>query len=152
MLYDDSNAKTLMELTRQESGIICYEGNTVGVWNWGSCEDYHIPMLSPIGGMISWPENESVFDGVSYRHVDDIREELPGRIWLDGPDDDGNYSIETDMDIVYDDHHDLARLFLGDRKDLADAMHWDPLDEYALEGTVYELSDGRKIIAPDMWN
>ena len=51
---------------------------------------------------------------------------------------DGDEAV-TDMDVVYDEDDDLARLFL----DELDA------DEYA--GTVYTLTDGRKVIAPDMW-
>ena len=47
---------TLMELTSREAGIIIYGGHTVGVFNWGRCDDNQIPVLSPFGEPIPWPE------------------------------------------------------------------------------------------------
>ena len=124
---------TLMELTNHEAGIIVYGGNTVGVFNWGTCDDNQIPVLSPLGLPMPWPEVDDVFDGVTEAAVKDIRTVIPGRIWLE------EGEAETDLDIVYDEDGDLPRLFLEDL---------DPVD---CEGTVFSLRDGRKIIAPSMW-
>lgn len=124
---------TLMELTSHEAGIIVYGGNTVGVFNWGRCDDNQIPVLSPLGEPMPWPEADDVFDEAEETHVEDIRTVIPGRIWTE----DGK--AETDLDVVYDQENDLARLFLAD------------LDPVEYEGYVYTLKDGRKVIAPDMW-
>lgn len=124
---------TLRELTNHEAGIIVYSGNTVGVFNWGNCDDSQIPVLSPLGLPMPWPEADDVFEDVTEAAVKDVRTVIPGRIWLE----DGE--AETDLDIVYDEYGDLPRLFL------------ELLDEFEYEGYVYTLKDGRKIIAPDMW-
>ena len=128
---------TLIELTGHESGIIIYGDDAVGVFNWGRCGDNQLPLLSPFGLPMPWPDAGDVFDDVEEAHVKDIRDELPGSIWMEHGED-GDEAV-TDMDVVYDEDDDLARLFL----DELDA------DEYA--GTVYTLTDGRKVIAPDMW-
>lgn len=124
---------TLRELTNHEAGIIVYGGNTVGVFNWGNCDDNQIPVLSPLGLPMPWPEADDVFDDVTEAAVKDIRTAIPGRIWLE------NGEAETDLDIVYDPNNDLPRLFL------------EQLDKMDYECYVYTLKDGREIIAPDMW-
>lgn len=124
---------TLMELTNHEAGIIVYSGNTVGVFNWGNCDDNQIPVLSPLGLPMPWPEADDVFEDVTEAAVKDIRTVIPGRIWLE----DGEAG--TDLDIIYDEDGDLPRLFL------------EQLDDFEYEGYVYTLKDGRKIIVPDMW-
>ena len=67
-------------------------------------------------------------------HLDDFRSEIPGSIWKE------DEMVDTDLDIVYDENNDLVRLF------------FENLDPMEYNGTVYTLHDGRKIIAPDMWN
>lgn len=130
---------TLMDLTGQESGIIVYEGNAVAVVNWQSMGENQFPMFGPLAGMmLGWPESEDVFDGVETEHVQDIRDVIPGKVWLTGETDgDGNRVADTDLDIVHDANADLARLFLVDTEPTA--------------GTVYTLADGRCVIAPDGW-
>lgn len=84
-LYNDTN---------HEAGIIVYEDNAVGVFNWAECGDNCIPMLSPFGTPINWPVD--VDDAAEIVHagfVDDVREYLPGTVFLkDG-------ELTTDMDI-----------------------------------------------------
>ena len=125
---------TLMELTGHESGIIVYGDHTVGVFNWGTYDDNQLPVLSPIGTPMAWPEGDDVFVGVTESHLDDFRSEIPGSIWKE------DELVDTDLDIVYDENNDLVRLF------------FENLDPMEYNGTVYTLHDGRKIIAPDMWN
>ncbi len=125
---------TLFELTGHEAGIIVYGDNTVGVFNWGTYDDNQIPILSPIGFPMAWPEPSDVFGGFNETYSDDFRSEIPGSIWIE----DGE--VATDLDIVYDENNDLLRLFLEN----LDA------DEY--NGHIFTLKDGRKIIAPLTWN
>lgn len=129
---------TLMELTGHESGIIVYEDNSVGVYNWGSCGDNQLPLLSPLGWPMPWKEGDDVFDGAEKAYCKDIRDELPGSIWNECSED--GHEAATDMDVVYDENFDLVRLFLSE------------LDESEYEGHVFTLRDGRKVIAPAAWN
>lgn len=133
---------TLMELTGHDAGIILYGGDTVAVANWGNLDDDQIPMLSPFGGqMIGWTE-DGIYDDVQYRRVSDWRKLLPGSVWLTEETDNGGARIaDTDMDIVFDQFSDIARAFLEEGYCDGD-----------FEATVYDISDGRSIIAPDMWN
>jgi len=124
----------LLQLTEHEAGIIVYGENTVGVWNWGLCDDDQIPALSPIREQMAWPEEAGVFDDVKSYRFSDVRNEIPGAIWIE----DGE--AKTDLDIVYDANGDLPRLFL------------EKLTPADYEGTAYVLKDGRKILALDMWN
>lgn len=129
---------TLQELTGHESGIVIYEDGSVAVYNWISCSENELPIVFPIPMPINWPEAEDVFDDVTAKHVDDIRDEIPGTIWIE--EDVGDEDLVTDLDIVYDENNDLVRLFL------------EQLEPCDYMGTVYTLKDGRKIIAPDEWN
>lgn len=130
---------TLMELTGHEAGIIIYGDNSVGVFNWGNYDENRIPILAPGGIPMAWPEADDVFVGATEKRVNDIRDEIPGTIWVE--EDYGDEVVaNTDLDIVYDELNDLARLFLED------------LDPMEYNGMVYTLKDGRKIIAPDVWN
>ena len=130
---------TLFELTNHESGIIIYGDTTVGVFNWMDCDDNQLPILSPICTPVRWPDNSDVFDGVTSKHLDDIRDEIPGTIWIE-EDNCDEVVADTDLDIVYDGNNDLLRLFL------------EQLEPCDYTGTVYTLKDGRKIIAPAEWN
>ena len=143
---------TLMELTGHEAGIICYGDRTVGVYNWAQLEDDRIPMMGPADLVIDWPEEGGVFSGATETHVDDLRTILPGSVWID---EDGN--ISTDLDIVHDDNNDLPWCYLCTTDDAADLSraighHGDICEPDWLSATVYILRDGRKVIAPDLWN
>jgi hypothetical protein len=130
---------TLQELTNHEPGIIIYGNTTVGVFNWMDCDDNQLPFLLRIGTPVRWPEADDVFDDVTAKHVDDIRDEIPGTIRI--KEDYGDKVVaNTDLDIVYDGNQVMPRLFLE---------HLEPCDYM---GTVYALKDVRKIITPDEWN
>lgn len=135
---------TLIELTGHASGIILYGGSTVAAVFWGDCDDDQIPILSPLGRMMPWNEAPGVFDDTTWERVEDWREVLPGSVWLtDEVDKDGVRIADTDLDIVYDDFNDILAAFMGVTPD------GQPQDDF--EAIVYTLKDGRKIIAPDMW-
>lgn len=132
---------TLMDLTGQESGILIYGENGVIVTNWCNYDKNRMPLLSPFGVLMPWPEEEGVFHGAQRRFAQDIRTEIPGSVWLtDETKDDGTRIADTDLDIVSDENNDIIRLFLDDLT----------ADDY--EGYIYTLRDGRKIIAPSTWN
>ena len=139
---------TLMELTGHEAGIVCYGGNTVAVVNWSRCDDDALPVLGPFGTMLDLPENEGTLEKAesTYRRFADVRNELPGSVWLsDETDGDGNRLVDTDMDIVYDYFGDLTQLFCG-----VDC-NGKPLTAADYEGGAYTLPDGRKILVIDTW-
>lgn len=133
---------TLTKLTGQEAGIICYGGKSVAVVNWSSCGDDQIPMLSPFGGeMLPWTE-QGLLAGAKRRVVDDVRDELPGTVWMtDDVAPDGTRTADSDMDIVYDRNCDLIRLFL----DIS-------LTDDDRAGIVYDLRSGRKVIVIPAWD
>lgn len=129
--------------TGHETGIIVFDGGTVSVVNWAECNDNTLPMVVsnlPYAGPISWPWEYTI---LTLDHkTDDIREGLPGTIWME---EDGTYA--SDMDIIYDDNMDLKNLFLGR------PQPWE------LKGKVYTLLYGNtssryegKVIVPDCWN
>ena len=149
---------TLYELTKQESGIILFTSGEIIVTNWSQCEDDCIPHLSPFGTVMQWP-CDGIFDGLpkednadglaqlvevgmynpyKSEHVDDVRDILPGKVWID---DDGE--LDTDMNILSDDNNDIPALFvkIDDDRDPADITSAD----------IYILSDGTKIIVPVGW-
>ncbi len=139
---------TLMELTNHEAGIICYGENTVAVVNWGQYEDDRVPIMGPAGIMFAWPEDEGTVAAAenTYRRFNDVRDELPGKIWLtDETDDQGRKIADTDLDILADEFGDLHRLFLGVDGD------GESLSASDYEGAAYTLPDGRKILVLDMW-
>ena len=124
---------TLVELTGHEAGIIVFDNGCVSVLNWIEIRDNCLPAYGPIGLRLSWPQ-ENIFDDVMKADVSDVRAVIPGRVWAT---DDG---YDTDLDVLEDDNNDLVRLFTDDTLDAAD-----------LEGTVYTLTDGTKVICPSMW-
>lgn len=145
---DAPEEMSLMELTGRESGIICYGDKTVAVVNWGQCYEDQVPVMGPFGTMLNWPEAPGTVASAqsTCRWFSDVRVELPGSIWLTGEtDDSGNKIADTDLDILEDDFGDLLRLFLGVERD-GTALTADDYTGYA-----YELPDGRKILALDMW-
>lgn len=130
--------------TRHEAGIILYGENAVGVYNWMSCGDNELPMVSPFGSPICWPASDIDEESaklVHTAHVDDIRDYLPGTVRQDED------SVATDMDIVYDVNDDLPALFgIG-----PSAADYDGEDTpYA--GDIWELPGGYKVITIDIWN
>lgn len=135
---------TLYELTNHEAGIIVYGGdneNSVAVYNWASCADNRIPITGPFGIVLSWPEEDDVFDGIETERFTDVRTLLPGSIWMTDETDNECRICDTDMDIVSDHFGDLIRLVCDDT-----------LDESEYEGTAYKLRDGRVILVLDCWN
>lgn len=132
----------LRELTNHESGIIVYQSGSVIVVNWGNYDDDQMPVLSPLGLPMQWPQEAGYLDGiVDDEHIDDVRSVIPGRVWpSDEVDGLGNPVYNTDIDIVYDQFNDISRLFLDTS-----------LEPDDLGATVYSLHDGTKIVAPDMW-
>ena len=133
---------TLCDLTRHESGIVVYGGNTVAVYNWSRCDDDQMPVLYPPDLALSQPVTPLAFETATVEHIDDIRTLIPGTVWMtDEVDEDGNEIADTDLDIVYDLNYDLLRLFCD--------TSLTP-EDYA--GSAYTLPDGCRIIAPDNWN
>lgn len=146
---DENEAMTLMEMTGHEAGIVCYGGNTVAVVNWGQFEEDRLPTFGPAGMMLQWPEAPGTLAVAekTYRRFSDVRDELPGRVWLtDETDDQGRKIADTDLDILADEFGDLLRLFTGVGFD-GEAL---TADDY--EGAAYTLPDGKKILVLDMWN
>ena len=131
--------------TEHEAGIIVYEDNAVGVFFWAAmpCGDNCIPVLSPIGTPISWPR--AVAEEVEVVHigsVDDVREYLPGSVFLkDG-------KITTDMDIVYDRDGDIPGLF-GFGPHAAPYNDSDIAQPY--RGDIWELPGVGKVITISDW-
>lgn len=129
---------TLYDLTGHESGIVVFSDSEVAVVNWLEMGENRMPIFGPAGMLIAWPEEDDVFEGVSTYDVENIADELPGSIWLtDETDEDGNRIADTDLVIYQDDFGDLSHIFL---------------DEEPTGGRVFVLADGRKIIAPLLWD
>ena len=127
---------TLSELTRQDSGIVVHAGGGVMTVNWQSAGPPHenaLPyVLSVTGEPLMMPHEGDVFESVESRHAADIRDELPGSVWME------NGEPETDMDIIYDPHGVIGGLYLD--------------EEEITAGAVYKLSNGTVIIAPEGWD
>ena len=96
----------LYEDTAHEAGIIIHGEEAVIVTNWGSYGDNRVPMLLAPLGLMEWPIEDEDAKIVKLRDVEDIRDELPGKVWIN---EDGD--AETDMDIVSDENGDLSALF-----------------------------------------
>lgn len=132
-LFDDTN---------HEAGIIVYGDNSVGVYNWTSCSDHVLPLLSPFGTPINWPKD--VDDGAEITHVDhvdDVRNYLPGTVFDEGG------QIATNMDIVYDENEDIPGLFgFGPAAGSYEGC------ENPYSGDIWTLPTGEKVITIDLWN
>jgi hypothetical protein len=155
--------KSLFEITRNhEAGIVVRE-NTVTVCNWSSYEA-GLPVLDPTGSfLMEWPSETGIIVKEE-RSVNDVRDELPGRIAF--YDDAGNevdvktasgeitYEVE-DMDIVYDRFGDIEALWGIDTEGGAQCELDDDGNLVAQSGSVWEIEcDGESavIIVPDNWN
>lgn len=132
-LYNDTN---------HEAGIIVYEDNAVGVFNWADCGDNCLPMLSPFGTPINWPVDvDDEAEIVHIGFVDDVREYLPGTVFLkDGV-------LTTDMDIVYDRNDDIPGLF-----GFGPCAESYKKYEQPYSGDIWELPGGGKVITIPWWN
>lgn len=137
----------LWDITGQGTGIIIYDDESVGVYNWEQLDDAQVPLLSPLGLPMGWPcsEMEGEID-VEATYVDDIRTILPGKCWYD----DDEEALDTDMDIVYDKYGDLPALYgydigLGTLLELDDNGNLMPTS-----GAVYKIGE-YTIIAPSSW-
>ena len=98
---------TLMELTGHEAGIVIYESGEVAVVNWGQYDDDQVPRLTPMLGMFGFPE-DGILDNVPVSEtVEDVRDILPGKVWMD----DGE--LDTDMEILQDDNNDIIATGIG---------------------------------------
>lgn len=137
----------LWDITGQGTGIVIYDDESVGVFNWERLDDAQIPLLSPLGLPMGWPcpelEGDAEIEGTV---VDDIRTILPGKCWYD----DAENAIKTDMDVVYDEYGDLPALYgydigLGTLLELDDNGNLIPTS-----GTVYRIGE-YTIIAPSSW-
>lgn len=135
----------LMRDTGHEAGIIVFEDNSVTVCNWQECDDNQLPLLLPISqSPIPW-----TFNGdhklIKLKDCDDIRNELPGTVWLD----DENI-VKTDIKINYDASNDLTALF-GIRVGNADPEIYQDANPY--KGAVWKLDDEDiTILTIDSWN
>ena len=135
----------LYEDTAHEAGIIIHGEEAVIVTNWGSYRDNHVPMLLAPLGLMEWPIEDEEAKIVKLRDVEDIRDELPGRVWIN---EDGD--AETDMDIVSDENGDLSALFGIRTGDTDPDFYKDFLHPFS--GSVYEIAGtGIKVITIKNW-
>lgn len=131
--------------TGHEAGIIIFENNSVTVCNWQECDDNQLPLLLPISpAPMPW-----TFNGehkiVRAEDCDDIREKLPGTVWIDGEN-----IAKTDIEINYDANNDLPALF-GIHVGNADPEIYQGNKPY--KGTVWRLGDENiTILTIDSWN
>ena len=123
----------LYEDTAHEAGIIIHGEEAVIVANWGSYGDNRVPMLLAPLGLMEWPIEDEDAKIVKLRDVEDIRDELPGKVWID---EGGN--ADTDMDIVSDENGDLSALF-GIRTGDTDPDFYKDFP-HPFSGSVYEIA------------
>lgn len=136
----------LYEDTAHEAGIIIHGEESVIVTNWSSYGDNRVPMLLTPLGLMEWPIEDEDAKIVKLRDVEDIRDELPGKVWID---EDGN--ADTDMDIVSDENGDLSALF-GIRTGDTDPDFYKGIP-HPFSGSVYEIAGTDiKVITIENWN
>ena len=135
-LYNDTN---------HEAGIIIHGEKAVIVANWSSYEDNRVPMLLEPLGLMEWPVEDEGAKIVKVRDVEDIRDELPGKVWIN---EDGD--ADTDMDIVYDANGDLSALF-GIQTGDTDPDFYKSIPR-PFSGSVYEITGTDiKVITIGVW-
>lgn len=103
-----------------------------GGWRNGNCgcnEDHVVDRYE--AGQAAWIAQLET--EVKLRDVEDIRDELPGKVWID---EDGN--ADTDMDIVSDENGDLSALF-GIRTGDSDPDFYKDFP-HPFSGSVYEIA------------
>lgn len=123
----------LYEDTAHEAGIIIHGEEAVIATNWGSYGDNRVPMLLAPLGLMEWPIEDEDAKIVKLRDVEDIRDELPGKVWIN---EDGD--AETDMDIVSDENGDLSALF-GIHTGYTDPDFYEDFP-HPFSGSVYEIA------------
>lgn len=132
--------------TAHEAGIIIHGEEAVIVTNWSSYEDNRVPMLLAPLGLIEWPVDDEDAKIVKVRDVEDIRDELPGKVWIN---EDGD--ADTDMDIVYDANGDLSALFGIQTGDTDPDIYKDM--PHPFSGSVYEVTGTDiKVVTIEFWN
>lgn len=136
----------LYEDTAHEAGIIIHGEEAVIVTNWGSYGDNRVPMLLAPLGLMEWPIEDEDAKIVKLRDVEDIRDELPGKVWIN---EDGD--ADTDMDIVYDANGDLSALFGIQTGDTDPDIYKDM--PHPFSGSVYEVTGTDiKVVTIEFWN
>lgn len=136
----------LYEDTAHEAGIIIHGEEAVIVTNWGSYRDNRVPMLLAPLGLMEWPVEDEDAKIVKLRDVEDIRDELPGKVWIN---EDGD--AETDMDIVSDENGDLSALF-GIRTGDTDPDFYKDFP-HPFSGSIYEIAGTDiRVITIKNWN
>lgn len=135
---------SLMDITGQESGIVVYDDEVI-VTNWSQYDPDRLPVLSPIGTVMAWPQDEPLKVIEEY-HVDDVRDALPGKIVRVAE----NEIATEGMEIVSDENGDIPALWgfdigAGAYIDRDTAGNLIPTS-----GTVYCLENAI-VIAPDGW-
>ena len=136
----------LYEDTAHEAGIIIHGEEAVIVTNWSSYGDNRVPMLLAPLGLMEWPVEDEDAKIVKLRDVEDIRDELPGKVWIN---EDGD--ADTDMDIVYDANGDLSALFGIQTGDTDPDIYKDM--PHPFSGSVYEVTDTDiKVVTIEFWN
>ena len=123
----------LYEETAHKAGMIIHGEEAMIVTNWGSYGDNRVPMLLAPLGLMEWPIEDEDAKIVKLRDVEDIRDELPGKVWIN---EDGD--AETDMDIVSDENGDLSALF-GIRTGDTDPDFYKDFP-HPFSGSVYEIA------------
>ena len=132
--------------TNHEAGIIIHGEKAVIVVNWSSYEDNRVPMLLEPLGLMEWPVEDEGAKIVKVRDVEDIRDELPGKVWIN---EDGD--ADTDMDIVYDANGDLSALF-GIQTGDTDPDFYKTIPG-PFSGSVYEITGTDiKVITIRVWD
>lgn len=136
----------LYEDTAHEAGIIIHGEEAVIVTNWSSYGDNRVPMLLAPLGLMEWPIEDEDAKIVKLRDVEDIRDELPGKVWIN---EDGD--ADTDMDIVYDANGDLSALFGIQTGDTDPDIYKDM--PHPFSGSVYEVTGTDiKVVTIEFWN
>lgn len=132
--------------TKHESGIFVYEPNSCLVHFWGSgCDDDYLPK-EVMNITVMFPFENGSLSIEEIGRVEDVREELPGKVWVDCD------VAQSDMDIIKDDNFDIPGLF-GVHITGADVPDYEKYDT-PYTGTVYEITTPQekiKLICPDLW-
>lgn len=140
----NNNTNTLYDLTGQEAGIVVYDWDSVGVFNWAECGYGEVPtVLSGLWSPVPYPFFDHGFSVKKKKHLDDIRDAIPGMVWTE-KDESGQIQWETNLDIVYDENSDIKNLFCNNGTG--------DTQTGAVSGDAFYLDNGFVIIAPDNWD
>lgn len=91
---------------------------------------------------MAWPEgDETDTELIHVAHVDDVRDYLPGTVWVE------DNELRTDMDIVYDVNYDIPALWgYGPSADVYNDI------PKPYEGDIWDLTNGKRVITIDLWH